>query len=83
MNEIKRLKAWCKKRIEDWDETVIGIGLIGMILYIFAAIVSVIAWQSSIAILFAAGMVACPLGANFLVHEHEIERKFNQSERRD
>ncbi|MBP5774025.1 MAG: hypothetical protein J6W35_08235 [Eubacterium sp.] len=74
MNEIKRLKAWYKKRIENWDDTVMGIGLIGMILYIFAAIVSVIAWQSSIAILFAAGMVTCPLGANFLVHEHEIER---------
>lgn len=74
MNEIKRFKAWCKERIEDWDNTVMGIGLISMILYIFAAIVSVIVWQSSIAILFAAGMVVCPFGANFLVREHEIER---------
>lgn len=83
MNEIKRLKAWCKERIEDWDDTIMGIGLIGMIFYIFAAIVSVIVWQSSIALLFAAGMVVCPLGANFLVHEHEVESKPNQPERRD
>lgn len=73
MNEVKRLKAWCKKRVEDWDNTVIGIGLISIILNLLV-MTYFITTKGAIGLLFLFSVIVQASGISFLTHEYEIER---------
>ncbi len=72
MNEIKRLKAWYRKRIEEWDGTVCALGFISMVLNLFA-MVFFLTTKGAIGLLFILSVVIQGFGINFLTHEHEIE----------
>lgn len=73
MNEVKRLKVWYKKRIEDWDGTVCTLGFISIVLNLLVMIYF-IATKGAIGLLFLFSVIVQTFGINFLVHEHEIER---------
>lgn len=73
MNEIKRLRAWYKKRIEDWDNTVCALGFISMVLNLLI-MVFFLTTKGAIGLLFLLSVVTQGFGINFLTHEYEIER---------
>lgn len=73
MNEIKRLKAWYKKRIEDWEGTVCTLGFISIVLNLLI-MTYFIATKGAIGLLFLFSVIIQTFGINFLTHEHEIER---------
>lgn len=75
MNEVKRLKAWYKKKIENWDETVCALGFVGIVLNLLATVFFAAAKQSPIAFLFFVGVIIDAIGVNFLTHEYEIESR--------
>lgn len=75
MNEIKRFKAWYKKRIEDWDETICALGFAGIVFNLLATVFFAAGKQSPIAFLFFAGVIIDVIGVNFLTHEYEIESR--------
>jgi len=72
MNEIKRLKAWYKKRIEDWENTVCALGFISMILN-FLLMTFFLVTKGKIGLLFLLSVVVQGFGITFLTHEYEIE----------
>lgn len=73
MNEVKRLKAWYKKKIEDWENTVCALGFISMILNLLV-MVFFITTKGAIGLLFLFSVVSQAFGINFLTHEYEIEK---------
>lgn len=75
MNEVERLKAWYKKRIKNWDETVCMLGFTSIVLNLLATVFFAAGKQSPIAILFFAGVIIDVIGVNFLTHEYEIESR--------
>lgn len=74
MNEIKRFKAWYRKRIEDWEETICALGFISMILNLLAMVFFLVT-KGPIGLLFLLSVIIQGFGINFLIHEHEIEEK--------
>lgn len=73
MNEIKRLKAWIRKRIENWEDTVCALGFIGIVFNLLVTVFFAAGKQSPIAFLFLAGIIMHVIGVKFLTYEHEIE----------
>jgi hypothetical protein len=74
MNEIKRLKAWYKKKIEDWENTVCALGFISMILNLLLMTFFLVT-KGKMGLLFLLSVVIQGFGINFLTHEHEIESR--------
>lgn len=73
MNEIKRLKAWYKKRIEDWEGTVCTLGFISIVLNLLIMTYFIVT-KGAIGLLFLFSVIIQTFGINFLTHEYEIER---------
>lgn len=74
MNEIKRFKAWCKKRIEDWEETICALGFTSLILNLLLMTFFLVT-KGKIGLLFLLSVVVQGFGINFLTHEYEIESR--------
>ena len=72
MNEVKRLKAWYKKKIEDWENTVCALGFISMILNLLLMTFFLVT-KGKIGLLFVLSVVIQGFGITFLTHEYEIE----------
>lgn len=74
MNEIKRLKAWYKKKIEDWENTVCALGFISMILNLLLMTFFLVT-KGKIGLLFLLVVIVQGFGISFLTHEYEIENE--------
>lgn len=75
MNEIKRFKAWYKKRIEDWDETVCTLGFTSIVLNLLLMVFFLVTKGAIIGLLFLLSVIIQAFGINFLTHEYEIESR--------
>ena len=74
MNEVERLKAWYKKKIEDWDETICALGFTSIILNLLTMTFFIVT-KRKIGFLFLLAVIVQALGINFLTHEYEIESR--------
>lgn len=74
MNEIKRLKAWYKKKIENWDETVCALGFTSIVLNLLLMVFFLVT-KGVIGLLFLLSVIIQAFGINFLTHEYEIESR--------
>ena len=74
MNEIKRLKAWYKKKIEDWVNTVCALGFTSMILNLLLMTFFLVT-KGKIGLLFLLVVIVQGFGITFLTHEYEIEEE--------
>lgn len=72
MNEVERLKAWYKKKIEDWENTVCALGFTSLILNLLLMTFFLVA-KGKIGLLFLLAVIVQGFGINFLTHEYEIE----------
>lgn len=72
MNEVKRLKAWYKKKIENWEETVCALGFTNLILNLLLMTFFLVT-KGKIGLLFLLAVIVQGFGINFLTHEYEIE----------
>lgn len=72
MNEIKRLKAWYKKKIEDWENTVCTLGFTSLILNLLLMTFFLVT-KGKIGLLFLLAVIVQGFGITFLTHEYEIE----------
>lgn len=72
MNEVKRLKVWYKKKIEDWENTVCALGFASLILNLLLMTFFLIT-KGKIGLLFLLAVIVQGFGINFLTHEYEIE----------
>lgn len=72
MNEVKRLKAWYKKKIEDWENTVCALGFTSLILNLLLMTFFLVT-KGKIGLLFLLSVVIQGFGITFLTHEYEIE----------
>ena len=72
MNEIKRLKAWYKKKIENWEETVCALGFTSLILNLLLMTFFLVT-KGKIGLLFLLAVIVQGFGITFLTHEYEIE----------
>ena len=72
MNEIKRLKAWYKKKIENWEETVCALGFTSLILNLLLMTFFLVT-KGKIGLLFLLVVIVQGFGITFLTHEYEIE----------
>lgn len=72
MNEIERLKAWYKKKIEDWENTVCALGFISMILNLLLMTFFLVT-KGKMGLLFLLTVIVQGFGISFLTHEYEIE----------
>ena len=74
MNEIKRLKAWYKKKIENWEETVCALGFTSLILNLLLMTFFLVT-KGKIGLLFLLVVIVQGFGITFLTHEYEIEEE--------
>lgn len=74
MNEIERLKAWYKKKIENWDETVCALGFTSIVLNLLLMVFFLVT-KGAIGLLFLLSVIIQAFGINFLTHEYEIESR--------
>ena len=74
MNEIERLKAWYKKKIENWDETICALGFTSIVLNLLTMTFFLVT-KGAIGILFLLAVIIQVFGINFLTHEYEIESR--------
>lgn len=74
MNEVKRLKAWYKKKIEDWENTVCALGFTSLILNLLLMTFFLVT-KGKIGLLFLLAVIVQGFGINFLTHEYEIEKE--------
>lgn len=74
MNEIKRFKAWYRKKIEDWDGTVCVLGFTSIVLNLLLMVFFLVT-KGKIGLLFLLSVIVQTFGINFLTHEYEIESR--------